>query len=363
MTPMSPERLLIPVTHALTLHRLVAARLPRASQVWTELERDILRAGSDGTIPLRIDGQLCARAEEWGFAPGLGYAAGFATRIVSHGVLGYALMSSATLGEALKLWIRFAPTLAGGFEIRQAVTSDGLELTIHDLHPDLPGRIVAIDRFVAFTLRLGELLAGVPLCALKLHLPARMLSRFAPATDDARLPPMAVTSSQPRILVPSTALNAAIATGHPAVLSVLLQQCELEHARARQPGDWVGRVERLLERRLDAPMPIEEAARALCVSTRTLKRRLQEEGHSYRAVVDDARKHEALRAMANPSLRIEDIAAMVGYTDQANFARAFRRWTGKAPGAYRAQHAKIALLRQPAIATGPGKPCDCGIAA
>lgn len=368
MTPMSPERLLVPAAHALTLRRLIAARLLEAPRVFEDLDRELLHAGGEATIPLRLDGRLCARAEELGLEAGLGYAAGYAGRVVEHGVLGYALMSCATLGEALKLWIRFAPTLAGGFEIGQAAIAGGVELTIRDLYPTLPGRRVALDRFVAFTLRLGELLAGVRLDAMALYLPARMQARFAAAGDGAALPPMATDPAQIRLLVPARALQADIVTGHPAVLGVLLQQCELEQARARRPGDWAGRVERLLERRLDTPVPIEAAARALCVSTRTLKRRLHEEGWSYRAVVDEVRKREALRAMDNPSLRIEDIAAMVGYTDQANFARAFRRWTGKAPGSYRAQGTNVTRLRQPAAARTPDDAdgdcdCDCGMAA
>ena len=364
MTPMSPERLHVPAAHTVTLRRLIAARLLEAPRVFEDLDREVMHAGNEGTLPLRLDGRLCARAEERGLDRGLGYAAGFAARVVEHGVLGYAMMSCATLGDALKLWIRFAPTLVGGFEVRQATGAGGLELTIEDLYPTLPGRTVALDRFVAFTVRLGELLAGVPLSVLALYLPARMLSRFVASGDGIRLPPMAADPAQIRLLVPASALDAAIVTGHPAVLGVLLQQCELEHARARQPGDWAGRVERLLERRLDTPIPIETAARALCVSTRTLKRRLQEEGWNYRAVVDEVRKREALRAMSNPSLRIEDIAAMVGYTDQANFARAFRRWTGKAPGSYRAQGSNVTPLRQPAAAEAQGDgDCDCDIAA
>ena len=210
MTPMSPERLHVPAAHTVTLRRLIAARLLEAPRVFEDLDREVMHAGNEGTLPLRLDGRLCARAEERGLEQGLGYAAGFAARVVEHGVLGYAMMSCATLGDALKLWIRFAPTLVGGFEVRQATGAGGLELTIEDLYPTLPGRTVALDRFVAFTVRLGELLAGVPLSVLALYLPARMLSRFVASGDGIRLPPMAADPAQIRLLVPASASLTAV---------------------------------------------------------------------------------------------------------------------------------------------------------
>lgn len=345
MSPMPPDRLVVPATHAFTLRRLLVAHGGPVTHAFDELDRPLSQAGNEGTVPLRFDDQWCARVESLG-VPELGHLAGRACRIAEHGVLGFALLACPTLGEALKLWARFAPTLAGGFEIRQAVVAGGIEFTIRDLYPLLPGRVFALDRFVAFTLGLCEQLAGLPPQAMALYLPARALTRAVAATRHHPMPALAGDPGQVRLIVSAASLAAPVIGAHAAVLGVLVQQCELEQARVRRPGDWAGRVEHLLERRLDLPFPIEAAARALCVSTRTLKRRLQEEGWSYRTLVDEVRKREALRAMGNPSLRLEDIASLVGYTDQANFARAFRRWTGQAPGTYRAeQAAKVTPLR------------------
>ena len=346
MSPMPPDRLVVPATHVFTLRRLLITHGGPVTHALDELDRPLAQAGQGGAVSLRLDDQWCARVESLG-QPELGHLSGRACRVAEHGVLGFALLSCANFGEALKLWTRYAPTLAGGFEIRQAVVPGGMEFTIRDLYPLLPGRSFAMDRFVAFTLGLCEQLAGLPPQAMALYLPARALTRAVAASRHHPMPALAGDPGQVRLIVSNTSLATPIASAHAALLAVLQQQCELEHARVRRPGDWAGRVEHLLERRLDLPFPIEAAAKALCVSTRTLKRRLQEEGWSYRTLVDEVRKREALRAMANPSLRLEDIAGLVGYTDQANFARAFRRWTGQAPGTYRTeQAAKVTPLRQ-----------------
>jgi AraC-like DNA-binding protein len=79
-------------------------------------------------------------------------------------------------------------------------------------------------------------------------------------------------------------------------------------------------------------------ARELHMSVRTLQRRLGEEGTSFATLVDDVR-HELARALVRRAdVSLADVAARMGFADFATFSRAFKRWTGLAPGAYRTQH-------------------------
>ena len=82
---------------------------------------------------------------------------------------------------------------------------------------------------------------------------------------------------------------------------------------------------------------IEGVAQLLCISTRSLQRRLQEEGVSYSDLVDRCRCKAACELLAHTQQPIQDIASSLGYRDASSFARAFRRWTGIAPRAYRIQ--------------------------
>lgn len=59
---------------------------------------------------------------------------------------------------------------------------------------------------------------------------------------------------------------------------------------------------------------------------------------SYSELVELVRFHAALEALADPDQKLIDIASQLGYYDQATFTRAFRRWTGVAPGAFRRQY-------------------------
>ena len=70
------------------------------------------------------------------------------------------------------------------------------------------------------------------------------------------------------------------------------------------------------------------------MSTRTLKRKLSEEGVSYTSLLDERRRLQGV-ALLRTELSVERIAERLGYSDAANFTRAFRRWTGKSPREFR----------------------------
>jgi AraC-like DNA-binding protein len=82
---------------------------------------------------------------------------------------------------------------------------------------------------------------------------------------------------------------------------------------------------------------LDEVARALGLSARTLKRKLASVGVSYSELVDRERHALALRLLQTKRLTLEEIAQRLHYSSMTNFARAFRRWTGATPGHYRKQ--------------------------
>jgi AraC-like DNA-binding protein len=82
---------------------------------------------------------------------------------------------------------------------------------------------------------------------------------------------------------------------------------------------------------------VDEVARALGLSARTLKRKLALTGVSYSELVDRERHALSLRLLQNKRLSLDEIAQKLDYSSLTNFARAFRRWTGVPPGHYRKQ--------------------------
>jgi AraC-like DNA-binding protein len=89
-------------------------------------------------------------------------------------------------------------------------------------------------------------------------------------------------------------------------------------------------------RRLGTGVPsVSTVASALAFSSRTLQRRLREQGTSYDAIVDDVRRQDALHRLRHSTEPLGDIARALGFAEQASFTRAVKRWTGSTPTAIR----------------------------
>ncbi|HQC95393.1 MAG TPA: AraC family transcriptional regulator [Aquabacterium sp.] len=96
------------------------------------------------------------------------------------------------------------------------------------------------------------------------------------------------------------------------------------------------RIRRLLHRRLDAgDLSLEAVGEALAIAPPTLRRRLREEGHGFQALKDALRRDAAIAHLARPELTLPEIAERLGFSEASTFHRAFKKWTGVAPGEYR----------------------------
>jgi AraC-like DNA-binding protein len=95
------------------------------------------------------------------------------------------------------------------------------------------------------------------------------------------------------------------------------------------------RVRDLLRARAAQFSNADSIARALHISTRTLHRRLKEEGSSLQRLKDDTRRDHAIEFLCRGNRPIKQIARLAGFRNEKSFARAFRDWTGRTPSEYR----------------------------
>lgn len=104
----------------------------------------------------------------------------------------------------------------------------------------------------------------------------------------------------------------------------------------RDTGSTSERIRRQLRRRLGADMPsLEQLARQLSTSPQTLRRHLRAEGHAFQSLKDSLRRDAAIAWLADPGLSLDAVAQRVGFSEASSFQRAFKKWTGLPPGAYR----------------------------
>jgi len=99
------------------------------------------------------------------------------------------------------------------------------------------------------------------------------------------------------------------------------------------------RIRRLLRRQLSDELPsLEAVGRSLAITPQTLRRRLREEGQGFQALKDDLRRDAAIEYLGRADLSLVDISARLGFSEPSTFHRAFKKWTGVAPGEYRHIH-------------------------
>lgn len=107
----------------------------------------------------------------------------------------------------------------------------------------------------------------------------------------------------------------------------------------RDQDSWTARLRRRLRGSGEAGWPtLDEVAGELGVPASTLRRRLEAEGTTFQAIKDQLRRDIAIHHLSEGDMSVGDIAARLGFQDASAFYRAFRRWTGSQPGAYRSRH-------------------------
>lgn len=281
------------------------------------------------------DAALLANAVRLTQDPGIGFELGLSGSVTWHGVLGFGLMSCDTFGEALELWIKYQDLRTSGFRFVVQERTGHVELHIQDLYPGAPMRQCALERFATMTARLGAQLVQEAMPDIEIWFKDEQPSYYT--AYQSRLGVVRYGTHMCLVRIPKPCLDAPIPTANPVALRQAKGQCESYKFKLGQGDCLVVRIKNLMPL-ADGTYPgIEAVARALCMSSRTLKRKLHHLGVNFCQLIDDARKNEVLRDVLNTSMTIDEIAMRRGYSDAANLTRAFRRWTGESPSQYRAK--------------------------
>ncbi len=160
----------------------------------------------------------------------------------------------------------------------------------------------------------------------------------ARAFEDALRCPMRFDTMRSAVVLESTVLGERVRGADPVLEAAvmkyaaeLLDRPDPEGAdaiRSRLRRHFVGNMQ-------SGHLALQGAARQLGMTTRTLQRRLRDEGTSFNAVLDDVRRDVALTQMRARRQSIDELAFVLGFEKTSSFHRAFKRWTGLTPGEFR----------------------------
>lgn len=125
-------------------------------------------------------------------------------------------------------------------------------------------------------------------------------------------------------------------TRNEELLGMLAPQLDAELMLHRGAETFPERVRTKVQQKLTGRRPkMEEIAREMKMSSRTLQRRLQDAGYSFQQVLEEARHQLARHYLTNKELELNETAYLLGYEDANSFVRAFRGWEGAPPGHWR----------------------------
>ncbi len=264
--------------------------------------------------------------------PGLGFGWGLQMRISTFGYLGFAAMSAATLGDAIALALELAPLASTAEGMRLQVEGDVASLILDELADFGSVRdVVAIARLTGLW-RIAEAITGRSLEATaEVAFPEPPYhARFA-----RLVPPFRFGQPTTRALMPAEVLDYPLVMANPIALRLANEQCARELQALGSGGRFVRTVRDVLVNREGSFRSARQVADAVGMSPRTLRRKLALHGSSLSALVETERRDQALLLLRAQKLSLAEVAERLDYGDVRNFERAFQRWTGMTPAAYR----------------------------
>lgn len=283
-------------------------------------------------ISFRQGREMIRRALRLADGHALGLETGRRETIGSIGMVGYAMATCETLGEAIELAISLHRETGSMLDFSIEEIDELTVLRADIRYPDPAIQVFLFEEaFSSFT-QIARDLLGVDHSPTRIDFPCPEPAQpetYARVFDcELRFNQMAGRFCYPaawntRLLATTDKLN------HRLIRGFLAQNL------TRGDADIIETVSRLLRQQLDAPPSIGTLAAHLHLSERTLRRRLSEAGITFSALLDRLRSEKAQELLANPNISIERIAHAVGFADAQAFHRAFRRWTGQTPGTVR----------------------------
>jgi AraC-like DNA-binding protein len=282
---------------------------------------------------------VCRNAVSLSSDPGTPFRTGARLHLAAYGMYGYALMSCLSLRDYFRLGVKYHRLATPTITIEWTEHPDTSVWTFPDaFSSNLPHHVQQFLLEQQYTQHVTHLqdVAGRS-CP-------PVLARFSyRAPDYAAIYPQYLgcpcefDADECQLIYDSAILEVKPHLAHRHSAALLQETCERLIGQAKTSAGVSGEVYHLLMGKPGVFPSMESVAAALRMTSRTLRRRLESECTSFGAIVDDVRCSLATEYLKTTKLSTEDVAMLVGFSDTANFRRAFKRWTGKGPGEIRDQ--------------------------
>jgi AraC-like DNA-binding protein len=287
-----------------------------------------------------VQDRLFQAAQDLTGDPAFGLRMGEHAPIGAFGVPAYMSLHAGTLFEAAGVLFRYHRVIADCPAPYFQTEGERLALVYNYVRTTPASNRIRAEYGLGILLRIGRMLAGSDLPPLD---EARFEHPAPPyAAEYARLFGDRVVFDHPHTaLVMSGIVDRPLLFADAHVFAALRKQADAELLEATESSSFAERVRSLIvSRYADSEPTMEFVARRFSMSPRSLRRRLEAEGTTFSAVSDAALGQVARDILDEPHTTVQEAAYRMGFSEPSSFHRAFKRWTGTTPSAYRARVAR-----------------------
>lgn len=291
--------------------------------------------GFNAVAPLKTYLRLFEDAARLSGQPGLGLLLSTGVGPEALGALGFLFLSSASLGQALDNLARYTAAVQDATEQR-VITRQGLAHVTYRVCDDAIGaRNQDAEFSIGCTYRLMRAYVGPRLKLIEAHFehaplqPPKAYEALFGCPVYFQQPTNGLVLAEADLALASSVISAKLFPILEGQIRDLIAKKQTVRGTAERVADLLSPA--VLQRGASAA----SIAQALSLSESTLHRRLRAEGTSFQAVLDQRRLALARRLLDDRRMTIADIAVFLGFSENAAFTRAFKRWTGVSPRAHR----------------------------
>ena len=248
------------------------------------------------------------------------------------GALGYAWLSSKTIGDGLNRMVRYAKFISEGVDIYVSEDADTIKVSVNFLFEGYPSLLPFLGTVgMANLLAMCQLIYGKKLYPIEVNFkqtkPACSDEFYAYFKSDIRF-----GMDQDSIIFSADILDKRLSGHNPSVTKYADQVTAHYFEKNLKKVNIAEKVKaKIIELLPAGDANVKTVASKLYLSERSLSRRLNKANTSFRNLLDETRKDMAIRYMKEQHIALHEIPYLLGYKDYASFFRAFKRWTGKSP--------------------------------
>ena len=265
--------------------------------------------------------------------PALGFELGLQYNVATFGIWGFVMRISRNLREAVQSALRYLPLSTAYCELSAFIDQEEFGVSADSSAIPQHLRQFLLERDTATAVNLLRELGLSGVRVLRLEYQGRAPEHAARIHSLCGIAPQ-YGSARNAIVLRRQDAEIALPMYDAHLVRLLEDQCRSQLER-RQVAGVVGQVRQLILGPLGLMASLEDVARQMAMAPRSLRRRLEEEGSSFRNVVEAERRQLAAQLLQGTEMKIDEMALQLGYGDTASFTRAFRRWFDQAPGEYR----------------------------